>query len=144
MLDGDYSSSESDDKQSSAASHVDLEQVVKAISEFLDADYSTKYTVSGFSEINTEKYAPSSMKGKGASRSDKKLFDKSKGYGGKRFSQAVFGFKKSLIPSAKLRKGGTRVDNHLFPLFAITTGWTGKDVMTCFLLVLAARCKWAH
>ena len=123
MLEGDYSS-ESDDTQSGAASHVDLEQVVKAISEFVGADYSAKYSVSSFIEYNTEEYAPSSsMKGKGASRSDKKYFDKSKGYGGKRFSQAVFGFKKSLIPSAKLRKGGSRVNSHLFPLFAITTGW---------------------
>ena len=50
-------------------------------------------------------------------------------------SQAVaaFGFKKTNIPSAKLRKGGSRVNSHLFPLFAITTGWAGKDEMTCIL-----------
>ena len=70
MLEGDYSS-ESDDTQSGAASHVDLEQAVKAISEFVGADYSAKYSVSSFVRIeyNTEEYAPSSsMKGKGASR----------------------------------------------------------------------------
>jgi hypothetical protein len=54
MLDGDYSSSESDDKQSSAASHVDLEQVVKAISDFVGPDYSAKYSVRSFIEYNTE------------------------------------------------------------------------------------------
>jgi hypothetical protein len=110
---------------------------VKAISDLVGADYSAKYSVSSFVRIeyNTEEYAPSSsMKGKGASMSDKKYFDKSKGYSGKRFSQAVFGFKKSIIPSAKLRKGGARVNSHLFPLFAITTtGWAGKDEMTCIL-----------
>lgn len=139
MLDGDYSPSESDDKQSSAASHVDLELVVKAISEFLDADYSAKYSVSGFIQYNAEKYAPSSsMDEKQQSRSDKKHFDKRKGFCGKRFSQAVFGFEKSLIPSAKLHKGrGQRksgsIGGHLLPLFAITTGWAGEDERTCIL-----------
>jgi hypothetical protein len=135
MLEGDYSSeSEPDDTQPGAASHVDLEQVVEAINDLAGARYSAKYSVSGFIEYNAEQYVPlTSMEEKQQTRSDKKLFDKSKGYGGKRFSQAVFGFKKSLIPSAKLRKGGSRVDRHLFPLFAITTGWAGKDVMTCIL-----------
>jgi hypothetical protein len=106
MLDGDYSSSESDDEHSSAASDVDLEQVVEAISDLVDAGYSAKYSVSGFIEYNTEQYVPSSsMKEKGATRSDKKHFDVSKGHCGKRFSQAIFGFEKSLIPSAKLHKG---------------------------------------
>jgi hypothetical protein len=132
MLEGDYSSSESDDKQPSAASHVDLEQVVKAISDLVGADYSAKYSVSSFIEYNTEEYVPSSsMKETKQTRSDKKHFDRSKGYGGKRFSQAVFGFEKSIIPSAKLRKGGSRVNSPLFPLFAITTGWAGKDERTC-------------
>ena len=145
MLEGDYSPSESDDTQPGAASNVDvdLEQVVEAINDLVGARYSTKYSVSGFSEYNTEEYAPqTSMDEKQQIRSDKKLFDRSKGYGGKRFSQAVFGFKKSLIPSAKLRKGGARVDNHLFPLFAITTGWKRRDDL--LLAVLAARCKGAH
>jgi hypothetical protein len=110
---------------------------VKAISEFVGADYSAKYSVSSFIEYNTEQYVPltsrTSMEGKGQTRDDKKYFVKSKGYGGKRFSQAVFGFKKSPTPSAKLRKGGSRVNSHLFPLFAITTGWAGKDEMTCIL-----------
>jgi hypothetical protein len=42
MLDGDYSSSESDDEHSSAASDVDLEQVVEAISDLVGAGYSAK------------------------------------------------------------------------------------------------------
>ena len=42
-LEGDYSPSEFDDEQSSAASHVDLEQVLKAISDLVGADYSAKY-----------------------------------------------------------------------------------------------------
>jgi hypothetical protein len=45
---------EFDDEQSSAASHVDLEQVVKAISDLVGADYSAKYSVSGFIEYNAE------------------------------------------------------------------------------------------
>ena len=56
MLEGDYSSSESDDKQSSAASHVDLEQVVEAINDLVGARYSAKYSVSGFIEYNAEQY----------------------------------------------------------------------------------------
>jgi hypothetical protein len=86
MLDGDYSSSESesDDKQSSAASHVDLEQVVEAISDLVGPDYSAKYSVNSFIEYNTEDYVPSSsMKETKQARSDKKHFDRSKGYGGK-------------------------------------------------------------
>jgi hypothetical protein len=102
VLEGDYSPSESDDTQSGAASNVNLEQVVEAINDLVGARYSTKYSVSGFSEYNTEEYAPqNSMDEKQQIRSDNKLFDRSKGYCGKRFSQAVFGFKKSLIPSAK-------------------------------------------
>jgi hypothetical protein len=46
------------DTQPSTASHVDLEQVVKAISEFVGADYSAKYEVGSSIEYNTEKYAP--------------------------------------------------------------------------------------
>jgi hypothetical protein len=77
MPDGDYSSSESDDEHSSAASDVALEQVVKAISDHVGARYSAKYSVSGFIEYNTEQYVPScSIKEKGATRSDKKHFDK--------------------------------------------------------------------
>jgi hypothetical protein len=56
MLDGDCSSSESDDEHSSAASDVDLEQVVKAISDLVGADDSAKYSVSSFIEYNTEEY----------------------------------------------------------------------------------------
>ena len=105
MLDGDYSSSESDDKQPSAASHVDLEQVVKAISDLVGPDYSAKYSVSSSIEYNTEQHVPlTSMEEKQQTRSDNTHFDKSKEYGGKRFCQAVFGFEKSIIPSAKLTK----------------------------------------
>jgi hypothetical protein len=58
MLEGDYSSSESDDEQSSAASHVDLEQVVKAIIDLVGDDYSAKYSVSSSIEYNAEEYVP--------------------------------------------------------------------------------------
>jgi hypothetical protein len=82
------------------------------------------------------------MEEKGPSRSgNRKHFDKSKGHSGKRFFQAVFGFEKSIrsiIPSAKLHnKGGALVNMHLHisPLFAITTGWAGKDERTCALRV---------
>jgi hypothetical protein len=108
MLEGDYSPSEFDDEQPSAASHVDLEQVVEAISDLVGADYGAKYSVSSFIEYNAEQYVPSSSfkerTGLLISRSDGKKFDKSKGYGGRRFCQAVFGFEKSIIPSAKLRR----------------------------------------
>jgi hypothetical protein len=128
MPEGDYSPSEFDDEQPSAVPHVDLEQVVEVINDLLGADYSAKYCVSSFIKYNAEKYAPAtSMKDKGQTRSDSKQFDKSKGYGSNHFCQAVFGFAKSITPSAKLRKGGSRVESHLFPLFAITTGWAGGD-----------------
>ena len=79
MLDGDSSSSESDDKQSSAASHVDLEQVVEAINDLVGARYSAKYSVSDFTQYNAEEYAPlTSMDEKQQTRSDNKHFDKSK------------------------------------------------------------------
>jgi hypothetical protein len=38
---------------------VDLEQVVKPISDLVGADYSAKYSVSGFTEYNAEQYVPS-------------------------------------------------------------------------------------
>jgi hypothetical protein len=65
------------------------EQVVKAISEFAGAGYySAKYPVSSSIEYNTEKYAPSSSRKETRNtRSDKKHFDRSKGHGGRRFSQ---------------------------------------------------------
>jgi hypothetical protein len=59
-------------------------------------------------------------------------FDRSKGHC-KQFCQAVFGFPKSIIPSVKYRKGGCRVNSHLHPLFAITTGWAGEDKEACIL-----------
>jgi hypothetical protein len=87
MLEGDYSPSEFDDEQPSAASHVDLEQVVKAISDLVGADYSAKYSVSGFIEYNAEQYVPSSsMKERGSTRSDRKHFGRSKGHSGKRLT----------------------------------------------------------
>jgi hypothetical protein len=59
-------------------------------------------------------------------------WDTRKGYSGKRFSQAVFGFPKTLLASAKLRQStNRRVDSHLFPLFGITTGWAGGDEGGC-------------
>jgi hypothetical protein len=109
MPEGDYSPSEFDDEQPSAASHVDLEQVVEVISDLVGADYSAKYSVGSSIEYNAEQYVPSSSfkERTGLSRSDSKKFDKSKGHGGKRFCQAAFGFEKSIIPSAKLRKGAS-------------------------------------
>jgi hypothetical protein len=66
MLEGDYSPSEFDDEQPSAASHVDLEQVVEVISDLVGADYSAKYLVSSFIEYNDEQYVPSpSMRQRG-------------------------------------------------------------------------------
>jgi hypothetical protein len=73
-------------------SHVDLEleQVLKAISDLVGARarYSAKYSVSGFIEYNAEQHAChvplTSMGEKQQTRSDKKHFDKSKGYCGKR------------------------------------------------------------
>jgi hypothetical protein len=107
VLEGDYSDSEFDDELPSSAPHVDLEQVVEAINDLVGADYSAKYCVSTSIKYNAEEYAPlTSKKDSKQTRSDSKHFDRSKGYGGKRFSQAVFGFKNLLLPCAKLRKGG--------------------------------------
>jgi hypothetical protein len=82
MPEGDYSPSEFDDEQPSAASHVDLEQVVEAISDLVGADYSAKYSVGSSIEYNAEQYVPSSSfkERTGLSRSDSKKFDKSKGH----------------------------------------------------------------
>jgi hypothetical protein len=101
---------------------------VEAINDHLGADYSEKYRLSACIEYNAEKCAPNTTI-HAMSRSDGKHFDRSKGYGGKRFSQAVFGFSKSLLASAKLRQGGSRVDSHLFPLFGITRypGYRGSS-----------------
>jgi hypothetical protein len=46
MLEGDYSSSDSEGEQPSAAPHVDREKVVGAINDHLGADYSEKYHLS--------------------------------------------------------------------------------------------------
>jgi hypothetical protein len=107
--------------------HVDLEQVVGAINDHLGAHYSS------FTKYNREKYTPlKSQKDQDQTRSDSKKFARSKGHC-KQFSQAAFGFPKSRIPSAKLHKGGARVNSHIFPLFAVTTGWAGGDEVACIL-----------
>jgi hypothetical protein len=98
MLDGDYSDLEA--PSAAPPPHVDPEQVVEAINERLGADYSGKFCLSAFIQYNATKFAPlTSKKGSKQTRTDSKKFDRSKGYS-KQFSQAVFGFARSIIPSA--------------------------------------------